>query len=675
VNAYRRSVFIVRPFGKQEEIDFTDVHEKLIRPALDELGLQGSTTEIIAEAGNIREDMFRLLATADLVIADLSIHNANVFYELGVRHALREKRTILIRAAIDKVPFDLLTDRYLQYAPSNPAATVPKLIAAIEAMFDSDNADSPVFKLLRLDQELLPADLARLTEAPDDFREEVRRAENERRSGDLALLAEEATRLVWARQGLRRVGGALFELGAHETAARVWEQVRAYAPRDIEANGRLATCYQKLKQPAKSSEAVVRVLEDNSIIGPQRAEMLSLRASNTKTRWIEEWSAKDNEAGRRLAALKSRLLSDAYGDYSSAFESDRNHFYSGLNALAMANVVLALAEALPKVWGAAHPSDAEAADALGKLKAQAVQVRAAVQLAIEGKRRQLEFRGERDEWLDISAADLAFLSPELTPERVANRYGKALELASFFAINAARRQMDMFRKLGIFVERAEAALVEMDTAMKNAAPPAAVAEGAARVLLFTGHRVDPPGRKEPRFPAAAVDVARKLIRDAVGKEAKATGGLVVGLAGCASGGDILFHEACADEGLPSELFLLGSRDAYVATSVQDGGPEWVGRFDALMSTHPWRVLGNSEEPMRLPRWLRPAKDYSVWERSNRWILHNALVYGASKVTLIALWNRAPGDGPGGTKHMVESAQEGGAKVEILDATVLLKTPG
>ena len=50
--------------------------------------------------------MFQKLLTADLVIADISIHNANVFYELGIRHAFREKSTLLIRSNGDEHPFD-----------------------------------------------------------------------------------------------------------------------------------------------------------------------------------------------------------------------------------------------------------------------------------------------------------------------------------------------------------------------------------------------------------------------------------------------------------------------------------------------------------------------------------------------------------------------------------------
>jgi hypothetical protein len=670
MNARQKSVFVVRPFGTQEGVDFERVHEVLIQEALKRVGLLGSTTQIIAKAGNIREDMFRLLAMADLVIADLSIHNANVFYELGVRHALREKRTILVRAAIDKVPFDLLTDRYLAYEPNAPEKTLEHLVAAIQATFESEEVDSPVFKLLRIDQELLPGDLALLSEPPDDFREEVRRAERERRVGDLALLAEEASRLAWARQGLRRVGDALFLLGAHEPAVQVWERVRDYAPHDIEANGRLATSYQKLKQLTKSTEAVDRALEDKSILGPQRAELLALRASNKKTRWGDEWQEKKTEAERRTAALGSRLLMDAYSDYASAFGWDRNHFYSGLNALAMGTIILGLIDALPDVWEAAFTGD-DASAAAQKLRAHLEQVRGAVQLAAEGKRRQLEFGGERDPWVDISIADLLFLAPDSTPARVAARYGWALEDVAPFYIASARRQVNLFRALGILVERADAALSTMDAAAAKAEKAPAAFEGAARVLLFTGHRVDAPGR-ERRFPAEAVGVAQKMIEDAIDKEAAAAKGPLVGLAGGASGGDILFHEACSARGIPSELFLLGSRDAYVEASVQDAGPEWVARLDALLGSHAWRTLGDSIEPLTLPRWLRPAKDYSVWERSNRWMLHNALVRGASKVTLIALWNGEPGDGPGGTQHMVESAKNRGARVELLDAKVLVR---
>ena len=82
--------FIVRPFGTKRDINFDEVQKQLIAPALAALEIQGSTTEVFMQAGNIRADMFQQLLVADIVVADISIHNANVFYELGIRHALAE---------------------------------------------------------------------------------------------------------------------------------------------------------------------------------------------------------------------------------------------------------------------------------------------------------------------------------------------------------------------------------------------------------------------------------------------------------------------------------------------------------------------------------------------------------------------------------------------------------
>ena len=122
--------FIIRPFGAKAGVNFDTVDEKLIQPALAQIGVIGNTTTEIVEQGNIREDMFRLLVCADLVIADISIHNANVFYELGIRHGMRPNATFLLRANVDEYPFDLRTDRYLAYDQNDPALSVTALARA-----------------------------------------------------------------------------------------------------------------------------------------------------------------------------------------------------------------------------------------------------------------------------------------------------------------------------------------------------------------------------------------------------------------------------------------------------------------------------------------------------------------------------------------------------------------
>src|SRR5580704_12485808 len=128
--------FIIRPFGTRKGIDFDAVENKLIGPALQSIGAEGRTT------GEIRIDMFQLLLVADLVIADITTNNPNAFYELGIRHALQEKRTFLIRAKLPPpqtveemkekdVPFDIKTDRYFEYDPAQPSASIDRLTEAL----------------------------------------------------------------------------------------------------------------------------------------------------------------------------------------------------------------------------------------------------------------------------------------------------------------------------------------------------------------------------------------------------------------------------------------------------------------------------------------------------------------------------------------------------------------
>src|ERR671914_579915 len=95
------------------------------------------------------------------------------FYELGIRHALREKRTFMLRCEGDKYPFDLQTDRYFIYQRENPAASLEQLVAALRQTLNSKEQDSPIFKSL---PNLQAQDRSRFLAVPMDFREEVEQA-------------------------------------------------------------------------------------------------------------------------------------------------------------------------------------------------------------------------------------------------------------------------------------------------------------------------------------------------------------------------------------------------------------------------------------------------------------------------------------------------------------------
>jgi hypothetical protein len=192
-----------------------------------------------------------------------------------------------------------------------------------------------------------------------------------------------------------------------------------------------------------------------------------------------------------------------------------------------------------------------------------------------------------------------------------------------------------------------------------------------RVLLFTGHMVDASDRAEKgkpaRFPADREEAARQAIERAVEEEYGRPGGVALGIAGGASGGDILFHETCGKLGIPTRLYLALPKEQFIAESVAPARGGWVARFDRLSEKLPLRVLAESKQ---LPPWLAEKPHYDIWQRNNLWMLHNALAEGGPNVTLIALWDGAPGDGPGGTGDLVARAKQRQARTILLDTKSL-----
>ncbi len=105
-----RICFVIMPFSATEsctEQEWTQVFDDVIRPAVEgenELGY--SCRRSTPTRGNLVRGILEDLQSAHVVIADLTDRNANVFYELGVRHTLTD-RTILIAQNRKHIPFDL----------------------------------------------------------------------------------------------------------------------------------------------------------------------------------------------------------------------------------------------------------------------------------------------------------------------------------------------------------------------------------------------------------------------------------------------------------------------------------------------------------------------------------------------------------------------------------------
>ena len=656
--------FIVRPFGIKNEVDFDKVDKELIQPALKQAGVNGSTTASIVEQGNIREDMFAQLLLADLVIADLSIHNANVFYELGIRHALRDKKTFLIRCSKDEIPFDLKTDRYLTYPADNPGAALDALVAGLKATILSDKADSPVFYML---PKLEAQDPERFVAVPNDFGEEVEIASAGKQIGKISLLAYETDGFAWEIPALRKLGEALYKLKDFEAAGICWEKVRDRNTNDLEANDRLATIYQRLAEdelltnaPAgwellsKSDLAIERLLTNAAKLDSnKKAETYSLKGRNAKARWLDTW-IHEEDANKQTKAFQSTYLIDAYEQYEHAYSEDLNHFYSGINALGLLTTIISLAERFPDIWSLEFDTDEQAADALKNHKSRQQKLCVLVQASIDAKRKRS--KDEVDMWLNMTEADLACLTSN-KPPRVGGLYQKVIQEANDLNFDAAKRQLLIYQQLGVLPENVDAALKAFEQAK------VAKDEKKRHYLLFTGHMIDKKDRATPRFPESIEDKVRVAIKEAVQTQKDKYGDRLKAIAGGACGGDILFHEVCAELNVEAELYLVLPREQFIVESVEFAGNKWVDRFDELFQKLPKRILSTTKE---LPKWLQSKSDYNIWERNNLWMLNSALVCGGINMSMIALWDGEGGDGAGGTQHMVQATKARGAKTIVLD---------
>jgi hypothetical protein len=659
--------FIVRPFGRKEGIDFDRVEELLVRPGLEKAGIAGRSTGSITEAGNIREDMFQLLLLADIVVADISIHNANVFYELGIRHSLRTRLTYLIRARVDTparlrtsandVPFDLKTDRYLEYDPSDPAASVALLARGLKETIAANRVDSPVFRSL---PHLEEPQHSILSPVPLTFANDVDLAASQGQGGKLGLFGSETRHLSWEMGGRRLVGRRQFSGKFLAPARLTWELIKQVYPLDLEANLMLGTIYQRLGKLVLSDQCLDCVLKNPLASVDDRTEALTLRARNAKATARGQLTGKE-PATRVASALRGGLFRKARDLYAAAFRENLNHFYSGLNGLSLTVLLLDLIHKQGETRLHMFDNEEDAVRDENLLKAEVTRLAATVGLSIEGARSRAETKD--DIWVSVSRADYLFLTAQ-HDNVAAMAYEQALPPVPSFHIGSVRDQLELFELLDVRTERVKMCLQSFPAVV--AAPP-----GLRQAIVFTGHMIDAPGREKARFPKAAEAKARAMIHAEVNRLLKMFPGPALGIASGASGGDILFHEVCRELQAPTRVLLPLPENLFIEHSVSPAGAEWVVRFTDLMDNHngPNEVQVLASLPV-LPDWMRDPPDYDIWQRTNMWLLEEAVAAGATNVMLMALWDREIGL-PGGTQDFIAAAKKRGIAATVLDAKELI----
>jgi tetratricopeptide (TPR) repeat protein len=647
--------FVVMPYGTKEQIDFNRVYSDLIKPALEAAGFEVFRADEEMRAGDIRTDMFQELLMADLVVADLSIDNPNVWYELGVRHALRARGVIGIRCRRDYMPFDVYTDRTLRYQiKDNPlGAAVPdserleddkkKLAAFATETINSwyDRKISPVYHLLPYlkepDFKLLRVEEAKeFWEKYGSWAMRIDIARKGNRPGDILVLAEEAPNIGFRIEAYRSAGNALRSLGQFALALGQYEKALALAPDDLESRRQKGLLLGRLKQGDAAKEWLQDLVKDV----PDDAESWALLGRVEKDSWVSSWrvAGKTVEQMQQDATADEALLQEAIDAYAKGFRKVPSHYYSGINAVGLMHLQ-------------AHLTGREEQAELRKEMAGGV--RWAVRGALE--------RDSKDYWARATLAELEGLSSKKEIVEAALKSAAAVADKDWFKLNSSREQLLLYKDLGFRPAEVQSCLEIVDRALARVPRPES--QWAPRqVFLFSGHMIDAPDRKDPRFPADKEPIAAKAIADKL--DALGAGPEDLALCGGACGGDLLFAEACLARGSKLELRIPFDEPTFIRKSVAFVPGNWTDRFYQVKANPNTRLLVMPDE-------LGPAaKEANPYARDNLWQLYAALSWGPDKVRFICLWNRKGGDGPGGTEHMFETVQKYSGRVYVLDTNLL-----
>ena len=172
--------FVIMPYGGNDEEKrkhFTGVYDIIFAPAAIKAGFEPRRSDISGEPGSITADIITALAKAEMVIADLTDANANVFFELGIRHALKKSGTVHVVDSSHQIPFDVRQYRAIHYTVdlvSIPAA-IDAIAAAITKRIESPGkSDNPVHDTLpSLPRDLQDVGDAALRDQLEDMQKQV----------------------------------------------------------------------------------------------------------------------------------------------------------------------------------------------------------------------------------------------------------------------------------------------------------------------------------------------------------------------------------------------------------------------------------------------------------------------------------------------------------------------
>jgi tetratricopeptide (TPR) repeat protein len=331
--------FVLMPFNKKADatgqmIDFDAVYHQLIAPAIEQADMEPLRADEEQTGGIIHKPMFERLVLCEYAVADLTTANANVFYELGVRHAVRPWSTVILFANTTRLPFDVAPLRGIPYQlgsdgmPAHPEADV-KLVADQLRAAREGNTDSPVFQLVG---GMRPPEIS--SDITDVFRKQVEySAQTKQQLADARGAGLQAVAKVEQQLGpiADAESGVIIDLFLSYRAVKGWPQMIALVGKmsrplaqTVLVQEQLAFALNRNGQGEQAEKVLLELLEKRG----GSSETYGLLGRIYKDRW--ETARMKGDAFTTRGTLKKAV--DAY---LKGFETDWRDAYPGINAVTL----------------------------------------------------------------------------------------------------------------------------------------------------------------------------------------------------------------------------------------------------------------------------------------------------------------------------------------------------
>ncbi|MET0539527.1 MAG: TRAFs-binding domain-containing protein [Xanthobacteraceae bacterium] len=337
--------FVLMPFGRKLDAggrltDFDAVYRNVIAPAVEQAGLDPVRADEERIGGTIHKPMFERLMLCHYAVADITGANPNVFYELGIRHALRPRSTVILFREGTVLPFDIVLVRGISYKtdgsgePVEAEPTIAGVAAQLKEARSNPHDDSPIFQLIddlpRWEIDHTKTDVFRSTvDYSKRYKNRLAKAVEQGASAVEAIAAEPGLgNLLEVETGIVvDLFLSMREVKAYDAMIKLYDRMPLPVQRAKMMREQLGFALNRERRFEEAEKILKGVIAE---FGPS-SETNGLLGRNYKDR-----SDKAKEEGLPEARA---LLKRAIDTYLEGFEADWRDAYPGVNAVSLMEIL------------------------------------------------------------------------------------------------------------------------------------------------------------------------------------------------------------------------------------------------------------------------------------------------------------------------------------------------